>query len=85
MNFYLVRRIGTGTGADPYRPDVPAGTSFVGVEHQGVYLLGVEGELPPAPAGSTRQGPFPRLDDRIQRAATARGRTIDELNVWRVG
>lgn len=84
MNFYLVRRIGSGTATDPYRPDLPDGTSFVGIEHNAMYLVGVEGELPPAAPDNTREGPFSRMHERIQQAVTQRGRTIDELNVWRV-
>lgn len=83
MNFYLVRRVGTGTTEDPHRPDLPDGTSWVGVEHQNVYLVGVEGELPAPGPGSTREGPFPRTHERIKQAVTLRGRTLDELDVWR--
>lgn len=84
MNFHLVQRIGTGTVDDPYRPDLPDGTSFVGVERNAMYLVGVEDVLP-APGPDSREGPFPRMNKRIQQAVTQRGRTIDELNVWRVG
>lgn len=83
MNFYVVARTGTGTAEDPYRPDLPAGTSFVGIERQGVYLIGTEAWL--SQGGSVLAGPLSRLHDRIKQEVEKRGRTIDELNVWRVG
>lgn len=82
MNFYLTRRIGTGTATDPHRPDLPDGTSWVGIEHRGVYLLGTQTTLPSNPK---YVGPFPRLHDKIKDEVTKRGRTIDELNVWHTG
>lgn len=46
MHYYLVNRIGTGTKADPYRPDIPVDT-FVSIPvKDNQFIVGVNEILP---------------------------------------
>jgi hypothetical protein len=47
MFYYLVDKIGDGTRLNPFRPDLPNDTSFVGVpsDYSEVYLIATNVEL----------------------------------------
>lgn len=82
MIYYTVPRLGTGTPADPYRPDVPVGTKLVGDNNGTDYLIAIPdavGDLP-VRAGRTKQ--LPRA--ALEAAANARGRTFEDVSTWRV-
>lgn len=82
MYYYIVPRIGTGTNDDPYRPDVDAGTSFVGeVGTDGNYIIAT---LTPQSnkTGRTQIPPIQALQD----ACNTRGINYsDVVNKWSVG
>lgn len=80
MTYYTAPRLGSGTAADPYRPDVPAETSWVGHTNGVDYLIATPTDLP-VKVGRTKQLPRPALE----LAANARGRAYDDVLTWRVG
>jgi hypothetical protein len=43
---YTTPRTGKGTASEPYRPDVPYGTPWVGSEKDGKYIIKTNGTLP---------------------------------------
>lgn len=78
QHYYIVPRVGTGTDDDPYRPDVPDGTSWVGlangVNHS--YLIA---------AADTIDGLTELTETNVREQCAARGLLVnDVLNVWRV-
>ena len=84
MKLMTVPAIGTGTDADPIRPDLPAGTSFVGHHDPktGTYLVAVpDGATVSAKAGRTA------LSTRKAQADAMAARELSEaaVNSWRVG
>jgi hypothetical protein len=80
MFYYTVKRTGSGTELDPYRPDLPGGTDFVGQEKDGEYLINTNKELPEQ-AGRKKQ--LPR--QALEATAKAKGLTYDEVMKWNVG
>jgi hypothetical protein len=82
VNYYTCPKIGSGTDLDPYRPDVPDGTAWVGnVGSDGEYLIVTPADLP-AKAGRTKQLPFQAL----QNACNAKGLPFDDVySKWSVG
>jgi hypothetical protein len=80
MEYYTVKRIGSGTELDPYRPDLPEGVSFVGYEKDGEYLIAVTKDLPEQ-AGRKKQLPRQALE------ATAKTKGLEYVKVakWFVG
>lgn len=82
MNYYTLPKIGTGTSDDPFRPDIPDGTPFVGnVGNDGEYLIATPADLP-TKTGRTKQLPYQAL----QNACNAKGIPFDEAyNKWFVG
>jgi hypothetical protein len=82
MNYYTLPKIGTGTNDDPYRPDIPDGTSFVGIiGSDGDYLIATPVELP-TKANRVKQLPFQAL----QNSCSAKGLPFDDVyNKWNVG
>lgn len=81
MRYYTLPRLGTGTADDPYRSDVPAGTSWVGtVGSDGAYLIATSAPLP------SKSGRTERPDvDELRAAATQRGLRYEDVKTWRVG
>ena len=76
--------IGTGTQDDPYRPDIPEGTSFVG--HcdlgTGTYLIAIaKNATVSAKAGRTE------LSSKKQKseAINARGLRVEDIDTWKIG
>ncbi|MBO0959563.1 hypothetical protein J1P26_07425 [Neobacillus sp. MM2021_6] len=80
MFYYTVKTIGSGTESDPFRPDLPEGTAFVGQEKDGEYLVAVINELPEQ-AGRKKQ--LPR--QALEATAKAKGLTYDDVMKWNVG
>jgi hypothetical protein len=80
MDYYTVKRIGSGTELDPYRPDLPEGTDFVGYEKDGEYIVATVKELPEQ-AGRKKQ--LPR--QALEATAKAKGLTYDDVMSWFVG
>lgn len=82
MNYYTLPKIGTGTRDDPFRPDIPNGTPFVGnVGNDGDYLIVTPADLP-AKTGQVKQLPYQAL----QNACNAKGIPFDDVyNKWFVG
>lgn len=81
MRYYACPRLGTGTATDPYRPDVPVGTSWAGnVGASGKYLLATPAPLP-AKMGRTEQ---PDGGD-LKAAASTAGFAYDDVKGWRAG
>ena len=84
MKYLTVPAIGAGTDDDPIRPDLPAGTSFVG-QHDaktGTYLVAV-------PDGATVSAKAGRTTLSMRKAQTdemaARELSEAAVNTWRVG
>lgn len=78
MNYYTCPRIGTGTDTDPYRPDVPDGTNWVGQTDGKDFLIATPKELPVAP-GKVKQLPW----QAVENATKARGIKFDDMkNKW---
>jgi hypothetical protein len=80
MEYYTVKTIGSGTENDPFRPDLPEGTAFVGHEKDGEYLVAIMKALPEQ-AGRKKQ--LPR--QALEATAKAKGLTYDEVMKWFVG
>jgi hypothetical protein len=80
MFYYTVKRIGSGTELDPYRPDLPEGVSFVGYERDGEYLVAVTKEMPEQ-VGRKKQLPRQALEN----AAHAKGIMYEDVAKWFVG
>lgn len=80
MEYYTVKTIGSGTELDPFRPDLPEGTSFVGQEKDGEYLVAIVKVLPEQ-AGRKKQ--LPR--QALEATAKAKGFTYDDVMKWNVG
>lgn len=77
MSYTLVPRIGTGSAADPYRPDLPDGIAWVGQERGGQYLVKTAQPIPGlTPLGETG------LADALQKRRLSRGE-VERL--WWVG
>lgn len=82
MPFYTVPMTGAGTDADPFRPDLPAGTSYVGttiptVDGTGTeYVLFVNGQL----ATGTQVNPT-ELRDRLALVGLTPKQLIDS---WKI-
>lgn len=80
MNYYTLPKIGKGTSEDPYRPDVPEGTSFVGnVGADAEYLIATPLELT-AKTGRTKQPPRQALEN----ACKAKSIKYDDAVKWSV-
>lgn len=78
MRYYTVPTIGTGTYTDPYRPDLPTGTSWVGQDHpEGTYLIATPNALP-AKAGRTERPPVAQLANEASR----RGLDTADVEQW---
>lgn len=79
MPYYVVNRVGAGTVADPYRPDVDAGSSYVGqVGRDGKYLITTP-ITQSAKAGRIQLPPIQQLKD----ACAAKGINFDDvMNKW---
>ena len=84
MKLLTVPAIGTGTDADPIRPDLPAGTSFVGHHDSktNTYLVAVpDGATVSAKTGRTALSTTRQKSD----ALAARNLSEATVNIWRVG
>jgi len=79
MQYYTLPLIGTGTEADPYRPDVPDGTSWVGNTDGTDCLIATPTDLPIAP-GRTKQLP----EQDLENACNARGIEYNDVLTWHV-
>lgn len=79
MNHYTVPRIGAGTDADPYRPDLPAGTSWVGNTNGADYLVAT-----PADLSDTMKRKKLLPDPPLRQPAEARGFRFEDVATWRV-
>jgi hypothetical protein len=81
MYYYVVNKIGTGTIDDPFRPDLDAGTSFVGnVGNDNKFIIATPTQQATKP-GRLQLPPIQQLKD----ACTARGINFDDvLNKWMV-
>ena len=81
MYCYTVNKIGTGTESDPFRPDIPEGTPFVGnVGSDGEYIIGCPVELSET---TKRKKQLPR--QALENACNAKGLTYDDVSKWSVG
>lgn len=82
MNYYTCPKIGSGTESDPFRPDIPSGTTFVGnIGTDGDFLIATPADLP-AKTGRIKQLPIQGL----QNACNAKGLPFNDVyNIWNVG
>lgn len=84
MKIYTAPAIGTGTDADPIRPDLPAGTSFVG-QHDpktNTYLVAVpDAATVSAKTGRTALTTARAKSDEID----ARKLRASDVDTWRIG
>lgn len=80
MYYYLVKAIGDGTKDNPIRPNLPEGTSFVGVTAKGYYLVELNVDLPDT-ADIKKQVTL----QQIENAAVSRGYTLADVMSWFVG
>lgn len=74
MRYYTLPAIGTGTIDDPFRPDLPDGTSWVGTPHDGSYLIATRSPIPPQTG--RRERPDPTAE------AARRGLAIADVRRW---
>lgn len=83
MNYYTLPKIGTGTNDDPFRPDIPNGTPFVGnIGSDGNYLIATTVDLGADTAQRVKQLPYQAL----QNACNAKGIPFDDVySKWFVG
>lgn len=83
MNYYTVNKIGTGTNDDPFRPDVPSGTAYVGnVGSDDQYLIATTNDLGTDTFTQVKQLPTQAL----QNACNAKGIPFtDVYSIWNVG
>jgi hypothetical protein len=83
MYYYTVNKIGSGTDIDPYRPDIPDGTPFVGnIGSDGNYLIATQIDLGADTAKRVKQLPYQAL----QNACNAKGIPFNDVyNVWKLG
>lgn len=81
MNHYTVPRTGTGAAPGPnaYRPDLPAGTSWVGNTDGSDYLVATDAEFPDT-VQRKRRLPVQALTA----AANARGFRYEDVLFWSV-
>jgi hypothetical protein len=79
MYYYVVNKTGTGVEGDEYRPDVDAGTSFVGnVGNDNKFIVATP-TLQTVKPSRLQLPPIQQLQD----ACTARGISFDDvLNKW---
>jgi hypothetical protein len=80
MYYYVVKAIGDGTRDNPIRPNLPDGTSFVGITAKGFYLVGLNEDLP-----DTIDRKKQVTMQQIESAATSRGATLNDVIPWFVG
>jgi hypothetical protein len=80
MFYYVVKTIGDGTRLNPIRPNLPEGTSFVGIEYKGFYLVGCTTDLADS-ATIKKQVTM----QQIENAALSRGYTLTDVMSWFVG
>lgn len=83
MYYYTVDKIGSGTDIDPFRPNIPDGTPFVGnVGSDGNYLIATTVDLGADTTKRVKQLPYQAL----QNACSAKGIPFtDVYNKWFVG
>lgn len=82
MNYYTLPTIGTGTSDDPFRPDIPGGTPFVGNNNvDGTYLIATPVDLGIDTSKRTKQ--LPR--QALEATANARGLQYNDVAKWLVG
>lgn len=80
MFYYIVKAIGDGSRDNPIRPNLPQGTSFVGIAYKGYYLVGINVDLPDS-ADIKKQVTL----QQIESAAVSRGYTLNDVQSWFVG
>jgi hypothetical protein len=81
MYYYTVNKIGDGTELNPFRPDLPEGTPFVGnIGSDGEYLVALPLELAETVL-MKRQLPRQALEN----ACNAKGIKYDDTQKWFVG
>ena len=80
MFYYVVKTIGDGTRLNPFRPNLPDGTSFVGIEYKGFYLVGINEDLPDSSTVKKQV-----TLSQIEQAAVSRGYTLADVQSWFVG
>jgi hypothetical protein len=80
MYYYTVKTIGTGTDIDPFRPELPEGTTFAGYEKNGEFLVAISNDLPEQ---TGRKKQLPR--QALEATANAKGLTYDMVMKWSVG
>jgi hypothetical protein len=81
MYYYTVNTIGDGTEDNPFRPDLPEGTSFVGnVGSDGEYLVALPLELSET-TKMKRQLPRQALEN----VSLLKGLFYDDVAKWNVG
>jgi hypothetical protein len=81
MYFYTVPKVGDGTELNPFRPDLPEGTPFVGnVGSDEEYLIALPIELVET-TKMKRQLPRQALEN----ACKAKGILYDDTQKWFVG
>lgn len=81
MYYYTVPVIGDGSEDNPFRPDLPEGTSFVGnIGSDGEYLVASPVDL----ADTTkRKKQLPR--QALEATANAKGLKYDDVLMWFAG
>jgi hypothetical protein len=81
MYYYTVNKIGDGSHDNPFRPDLPEGTSFVGnMGSDGEYLVALPIEL----AETTKlKRQLPR--QALENACVLKGLFYDDVTTWLVG
>lgn len=82
MNYYTVSMIGDGSEANPFRPDIPIGTSFAGSDStDGTFLIATITDLGTDTINRTKQ--LPR--QALEATANARGLLYNDVAKWFVG
>ena len=81
---YIVPTLGSGTDIDPYRPDIPAGASFVG-QHDpktNTYLVVVPDTVTvSAKTGRKQLSTAREKSDELE----ARSLKSEDVNSWKIG
>lgn len=76
MFYYIIYPVlGDGTSENPRRPDVPAGTSWVGADHGTTYLLASPTAIP---------GETALTEAQLAAECEARGLTLADVQTWNV-
>lgn len=80
MFYYVVKAVGDGSRFNPIRPNLPEGTSYVGITAKGYYLVGLNVDLQDSTDVKKQV-----TTQQIEQAALSRGYTLADVMSWFVG